>query len=60
MFKLLSVRESICYGVLMQSKGLLALIIFNDAYDADIISKEMFSILVAYVLVCGFLLLIIL
>ena len=51
MFNLLSIRESICYGVLMQSKGLLALIIFNDALSADIISKEMFAILVAYVLV---------
>lgn len=44
-------RESIIFGVLLQAKGLMALIIFYEALTADIISSRMYTILVVVVLV---------
>lgn len=54
--KLFPLREAVCFGVLMQAKGLMALIIFNNAYDAGIITDRMFCIMVVFVLVGSILL----
>ncbi|KAJ3326581.1 K(+)/H(+) antiporter [Blyttiomyces sp. JEL0837] len=47
----MSWRESLALGVLMNTKGLLEFIILNLGYQSQIISPEVFSILVVTVLI---------
>lgn len=48
---LLPNKESICFGILMQTKGLVALVIFNVGLEYEVISPKLFSINVLMVLV---------
>lgn len=43
-------RQSLSFAILMSAKGLIALVMFNIALDAQIITNTLFTMLVAYVL----------
>jgi hypothetical protein len=47
----LGVKESVCFGILMQTKGLVALVVFNLGLEYKVISPKLFSINVLMVLV---------
>eukprot|EP01114_Cavostelium_apophysatum_P020464 TRINITY_DN6862_c0_g2_i2.p1 TRINITY_DN6862_c0_g2~~TRINITY_DN6862_c0_g2_i2.p1 ORF type:complete len:757 (+),score=176.25 TRINITY_DN6862_c0_g2_i2:131-2401(+) len=44
-------REALCFGVLMQTKGLVALVVFNLGLDYGVITPALFSVNVLMVLV---------
>ena len=47
----LNAKESLCFGILMQTKGLVALIVFNLGLDYGVITPKMFAVNVLMVVV---------
>jgi Kef-type K+ transport system membrane component KefB len=52
----LSTKEALCFGFLMQTKGLVALIVYNLGLDYGVISPKFFAVNIVVVIVSTFLL----
>src|SRR5690348_8348950 len=51
LFGKLSKKEALCFGILLQTKGLMALIVFNVGLDYGVITPKFFAVNVVVVVV---------